>query len=63
MLPWLQGTTNCVTSLQIFVDHAHLSVRVEVGAGLSRDHVNSRPADVLTVGSVYLFVTTVVCNA
>ena len=29
---------------------SHLSVRVEVGNGLARDHVNSRPADVLVQG-------------
>ena len=29
-----------------FCRRAHLSVRVEVGYGLARDHVNSRPADV-----------------
>ena len=28
----------------------HLSVTVEVGYGLARDHVNSRPADVLVQG-------------
>ena len=34
----------------IFADfccHAHLPVKVEVGCGLGRDNVNSRPADVL----------------
>ena len=30
-----------------FCRQAHLSVRVEVGFGLSRDHTNTRPADVL----------------
>ena len=30
-----------------FCHQAHLSVRVEVGFGLSRDHTNTRPADVL----------------
>ena len=33
-----------------FCRQAHLSVRVEVGYGLARDHVNSRPADVLVQG-------------
>ena len=33
-----------------FCRRAHLSVRVEVGYGLARDHVNSRPADVLVQG-------------
>ena len=34
----------------IFADFcrwAHLSVKVEVGYGLCRDHINSRPADIL----------------
>ena len=30
-----------------FCRRAHLSVKVEVGYGLSRDHINSRPADIL----------------
>eukprot|EP00731_Ephydatia_muelleri_P010463 Em0005g1049a len=30
-----------------FCRRAHLSVRVEVGYGLARDHINSRPADIL----------------
>ena len=30
-----------------FCHQAHLSVKVEVGYGLSRDHINSRPADIL----------------
>ena len=29
---------------------AHLPVRVEVGYGLSGDHINTRPADVLVQG-------------
>ena len=33
-----------------FCRRAHLSVRLEVGHGLSRDHVNSCPADVLVQG-------------
>ena len=33
-----------------FCRRAHLSVRVEVGYGLARDHVNSCPADVLVQG-------------
>ena len=33
-----------------FCRRAHLSVRVEVGYGLARDHVNSRPANVLVQG-------------
>eukprot|EP00731_Ephydatia_muelleri_P005540 Em0002g1716a len=33
-----------------FCRRTHLSVRVEVGYGLARDHVNSRPADVLVQG-------------
>eukprot|EP00731_Ephydatia_muelleri_P031244 Em0022g758a len=33
-----------------FCRRAHLSVRIEVGYGLARDHVNSRPADVLVQG-------------
>eukprot|EP00731_Ephydatia_muelleri_P021341 Em0013g1068a len=33
-----------------FCRRAHLSVRVEVGYGLARDQVNSRPADVLVQG-------------
>ena len=33
-----------------FCRKAHLSVRVEVGYGLARDHVNSRPVDVLVHG-------------
>ena len=33
-----------------FCHRAHLSVRVEVGYGLARDHVNSRPVDVLVQG-------------
>ena len=33
-----------------FCRQAHLSVRVEVGYGLARDHVNSRPADALVQG-------------
>ena len=28
-------------------NRAHLSVKVEAGYGLSRDHINSRPADIL----------------
>ena len=37
----------------IFADfccHAHLPVKAEVGYGLGRDNVNSRPADVLVQG-------------
>ena len=30
-----------------FCRRAHLSVRVEVGYGLARDHINSHPADIL----------------
>ena len=30
-----------------FCRRAHLSVQVEVGYGLARDHINSRPADIL----------------
>ncbi|KAL5488731.1 hypothetical protein EMCRGX_G017716 [Ephydatia muelleri] len=33
-----------------FCHRAHLSVRVEVGYGLARDHINSRPSDVLVQG-------------
>ena len=33
-----------------FCRKAHLSVRVEVGYGLARDHINSRPADILVRG-------------
>ena len=33
-----------------FCHQAHLSVRVEVGYGLSGDHINTRPADVLVQG-------------
>ena len=33
-----------------FCRRAHLSVRVEVGYGLARDHINSRPADILVQG-------------
>ena len=33
-----------------FCRRAHLSVRVKVGYGLARDHVNSPPADVLVQG-------------
>ena len=33
-----------------FCHRAHLSVRVEVGYGLSGDHINTRPADVLVQG-------------
>ena len=32
-----------------FCHQAHLSVRVEVGFGLSRDHTNTRPAGVLVL--------------
>ena len=47
---WLQGTTTCGISLPTFAVRTCLSVRVEVGYGLARDHVNSRPADVLVQG-------------
>eukprot|EP00731_Ephydatia_muelleri_P024115 Em0016g386a len=33
-----------------FCRWAHLSVQVEVGYGLARDHINSRPADILVQG-------------
>eukprot|EP00731_Ephydatia_muelleri_P023351 Em0015g934a len=33
-----------------FCRRAHLSVQVEVGYGLARDHINSRPADILVQG-------------
>ena len=33
-----------------FCRRAHISGRAEVGYGLARDHVNSRPADVLVQG-------------
>ena len=33
-----------------FCRWAQLSVRVEVGYGLARDHINSRPADILVLG-------------
>ena len=33
-----------------FCHRAHLSVRVEGGYGLARDHINSRPADILVQG-------------
>ena len=33
-----------------FCRRAHLSVRVEVGYGLARDHIISRPADILVQG-------------
>ena len=33
-----------------FCRRAHLSVLVEVGYGLARDHINSRPADILVQG-------------
>ena len=40
---WLHGTTACEISLPT-------SVQVEVGYGLARDHINSRPADILVQG-------------
>ena len=33
-----------------FCCRAHLSVQVEVGYGLARDHINSCPADILVQG-------------
>ena len=33
-----------------FCRQAHLSVKIEVGHGLSRDHINRRPADILVQG-------------
>ena len=33
-----------------FCRRAHLSVQVKVGYGLARDHINSRPADILVQG-------------
>ena len=33
-----------------FCRRAHLSVQVEVGYGLARDHINSHPADILVQG-------------
>ena len=44
------GTTIFVTSLPFFCLRAHLSVKVEVGYGSSRGHINSRPADILVQG-------------
>ena len=44
----------------IFADfccHAHLPVKAEVGYGLGRDNVNSRPADVLWTEETYVTVT------
>ena len=37
-------------TLANFCHWAHLSVRVEVGYGLARDHINSRSADILVQG-------------
>ena len=42
---------NCLRDiLANFCCRAHLSVRVEVGFGLARDHITSRPADILVQG-------------
>ncbi|KAL5500176.1 hypothetical protein EMCRGX_G011690 [Ephydatia muelleri] len=42
---------NCLQdNIANFCRRAHLSVRVEVGYGLARDHMNSRPADILVQG-------------
>ena len=43
-------TTSCRDTFAEFCHRAHLSVRVEVGYGLSGDHINARPVDVLVQG-------------
>ena len=50
----------------IFADfccHPHLPVKAEVGYGLGRDNVNSRPADVLVQGNLrHYYIVTHSCH-